>query len=81
MREASPRIPDTGVLQAIQERARQAIDQSPGSTVGKALLVDYQRALFDAASGGADGQRIVNRISQMLHDDCQLDVRSRLPVP
>jgi hypothetical protein len=81
LREARPRVPGPDVLQAIQARSRRAIDDVPGSTAGKALMVDYLRYLFNGASGGSDPRPFVNLTSQHLRDRCQPGAGSGEPAP
>jgi hypothetical protein len=70
VRDASPTVPDGAVLNAIQERARQEISVSPGSAVGKALVVEYLRYLYATSSGGEAPQPFVNSASQTLQTRC-----------
>lgn len=70
LRGAAPTAPDRAALNAIQERARQEISASPGSAVGKTLVVEYLRYLYDTSAGEEAPQQFVNRASETLQMRC-----------
>lgn len=70
-RNASPPAPDAAALRAIQQRSRAEIESAAGSAIGKTLTVEYLRSLYSTALRGSAPQRIVNRVSQRLHDRCR----------
>jgi hypothetical protein len=70
LRAATLPIPDADGLAAILARARRDVGAAPGSTVGKALAVDYMRSIYDGASSGNDPQGFVNYMSLLLRDHC-----------
>ncbi len=70
LRAANPPIPPADVLQAIQVRSRQEIDGLPGSAVGKELVVDYLRYMYDTAASGDGMRAFVSFVSRALQERC-----------
>lgn len=69
-RDADPPLPGPDGLRAIRERARREVDGAPGSAVGRELVVDYLRYLYEGISEGREPQSFINRTSQLLRDHC-----------
>jgi len=74
--QTAPPIPNVAVLSHLQGEARKAMDASPGSAVGKALVVDYYRFLYTTSSSGTSPQTFVNQTSARINERCLPDIET-----
>jgi hypothetical protein len=75
LRQARPAAPGPEVLRTVREQARREIDGAPGSAIGRELLVDFLRYLFEMGVGSERVQNMVNGLSAQLNGSCGAKAR------